>query len=193
MTERSEILGNFIEIKKRARECMVLCFSSDTLVIDELWDNSFLSAKFLSNFWGTFFPAHDKASKSRRAEMEDSVWYISAELMSNAVKFSHTPDFIIRIEMHMLESELRFYSTNSVAPGKLVEFKSFIKILLEQDPHELYLAQMEKNVEEDGKESRMGYLTMMLNYEANLAWKFHIENNMDVVTTMVGLPVVRNI
>ena len=52
--------GDFCEISDNEREYMVMNFSSVTLDINDLWENSALSAKFLSGFWGKFFPTSGK-------------------------------------------------------------------------------------------------------------------------------------
>jgi hypothetical protein len=51
--------------------------------------------------------------------------------------------------------------------------------------------QMEKNAQEGSNESRMGYLTILLDYEAKLAWKFQKLDGAILVTTSARLPVVR--
>ena len=192
MTEDVRIFGEYLELEDKVREYMVISFSATTLAIDELWDSSALSAKFLSGFWGHFFPKGDKKSRKIRNEIEDSVRYISAELLGNAVKFSFMPEFIIRIGLYMVNGELRFYVTNSVSPDKIHDFQVFIQKILSEDLNEMYLTQMEKSAEEGSTESRMGFITMMLDYETPIAWKFEKEDNVDVVTTMVRLPIVRD-
>ncbi len=192
MSDHLKMFGKYVEMEENVNEYMVISFSATTLAIDELWDSSALSAKFLSGFWGRFFPKGDKDAKQIRSEMEDTVRYISAELLGNAVKFSFQPEFVIRIGLYMINGELRFYVTNSVNPDKLDEFQDFIQTILTEDLNELYLHQMEKNAEEDSTESRMGFLTLILDYEALIAWKFEKDKDTHVVTTMVCLPIVRN-
>jgi hypothetical protein len=53
--------------------------------------------------------------------------------------------------------------------------------------------QMEKNAQSDSQESRMGYLTIILDYEAKLSWKFEKRDGADLVTTAARLPVIRQI
>lgn len=192
MPEHTKIFGDYIELNVNIKEYMVISFSVATLDIDELWDNSALSAKFLSCFWGYFCLKGDKKARQIRNEFEDSVRYISAELLGNAVKFNYYPEFTIKIGLYIVSGELRFYITNSIDPDKISEFQNFIQCTLSKNLKELYLTQMENNAKKGSTESRMGFLTIMLNYESILAWKFEKDENIDIVTTMVRLPIVRN-
>jgi hypothetical protein len=53
---------------------------------------------------------------------------------------------------------------------------------------------MEKNALEESEESRMGFLTMILDHGADLAWKFeeNEEFGIQVATTMARLPIKRD-
>ncbi|MDM8550125.1 hypothetical protein QUF72_08615 [Desulfobacterales bacterium HSG2] len=191
MPDKVKLFGNFAEMDD-GEEHLLIKVKAATLNIDELWESGSLSASFLSSFWGKFFPSSNKASK---AEMKDAVRYIAGELVGNAVKFSHEPDILIRIALCMSENELHFYVTNSVAPKAVGEYQEFIKKLADSDPDELYVEQMEKNaLDDDSDESHMGFLTIILDYGACLAWKFeeHEDSGIHIATTMARLPVVRN-
>lgn len=191
MSDNIKIFGNYVELDS-VKEYMVINFSANTLAIDELWDSSALSAKFLSGFWGKFFPKKDAETGHVRNDVKDSVRYIAAELLGNAVKFSFQPEFIIKIGLYMINGELRFYVTNSVMPDKIDEFQDFIRKIISHDPNELYLNQMEKSAELGNMESRMGFLTILLDYESIVAWKFEKDGKIDIVTTLVRLPIMRN-
>jgi hypothetical protein len=193
MNQEAQCFGEYLEAGLGTREFMVFNFSSMTLDINQLWENSALSAKFLSSFWGTFFPLSAMEPRDNRKYMEDAVRFIAAELLGNAVKFGYGKKFDIRINLHMEHNELRIYVTNDVDPALLPEFQAFINRLLTEDPSELYVAQMEKNARSDSQESRMGYLTIILDYEARLSWKFERRNGADLVTTAARLPVIRQL
>jgi hypothetical protein len=169
---------------------MSLCFQSGTLNLDELWESSSLSAKFLSTFWGSFFPVHDPFSEKVKKLVEDEVHYICAELLGNAVKFSYEPQFMIEICLYLHHHELRFYVTNSLNPYHIDVFQEFIQRILNENPQELFLEQMEKNVLEESMESGVGYLTLVKDYNVTLAWKFQ-ETEKRTVTVLARLPVVR--
>lgn len=171
---------------------LTLCFQSGSLNMDELWESSLLSASFLSTFWGKFFPAHGQDADIAREKMQDAVHYICSELLGNAVKFSYDSEYMIEICLYLHESELRFYVSNSVSPDEIQKFQYFIRRIISEDTHELFLEQMEKNAAQDSGESGIGYLTMINDYYVKLAWRFQdIIPGVAFVTTLARLSVIR--
>ena len=191
MDEPVTVLGDYLDIKTEVREYMVMNFASSRLDMNDLWESSSLSAKFLSAFFGKFFPAGGKGRKSPRAVMEDSVRFISSELLGNAVKFGSGESFDIRVNLHMDQDELRFYVTNALSLQHIEGLKAFIQRLTTEDLNDIYMAQMERNAQPGSTESRMGYLTMMLDYDVKLGWKFERNGESNIVTVMARLPVIR--
>jgi hypothetical protein len=190
-----KIFGNFIEMGD-TQEYLIVSFSSASLSLQDRWRNNSLSADFLANYWGTFFPVHNTLSIRQRTEVQDIVGYIANELLENAVKFSYEPAKIpIKIGIYLSLDKLRFYVINSVPPHAVEQFQQYIHILLTEDPGELYIRQLEHNArDEQGAESRLGFLTMLNDYDAQLGWKFQTiqqEPAVIVVTTMVELEIVR--
>ena len=187
-----EIIGDYLEIKSDVREYMVMNFASDKLAMSDLWESSNLSAKFLSSFFGKFFPCTGaKGHTNPRTVMEDSVRFISSELLGNAVKFGSGGSFDIKVNLHMEQDELRFYVTNEIEIHRSESLQAFTHKLVTEDLNDLYIAQMEKNAEADSTESRMGYLTMLLDYGVQLGWKFERNGNTDTVTVLARLPITR--
>lgn len=194
MSENKVItFGDFIEQGiGKIEGHLSLSFHSQTLNMDELWESSSLSAKFLSTFWGKFLPVSDPGSAPLRKKIQDEVHYISGELLGNAVKFSYDPEFLIEICLYLHENELRFYVSNSVRPEDLDKFQNFIKRLLSEDPGAYFLEQMEKSAAEDSTESGVGFLTLINDYGVNLSWKFEEKaSGVNIVTTLAKVPVVR--
>ncbi len=189
----AEIFGDFVEIGE-CLEFLVISFSSSTIPIQDRWRNNSLSADFLADYWGTFFPVHNKSSH-KRSEVQDTVNYIANELLENAVKFNwEESKHPIKIALFLTEDILRFYVTNGVNPENAGQFQKFIQEILTEDTDELYIRQLENNAGEDeGNESNLGFLTMINDYDARLAWKFETLQNPKtvIVTTMVELAVVR--
>lgn len=192
----SEIFGDFIEMGN-SQEFLVISFSPNTLPIQERWRNNSLSADFLADYWGTFFPVHDGSSQHQRAEVRDAVSYIANELLENSIKFNHPGyESPISIYLYLSDNTLRFYVRNSVAPRTVTRFQDFIRKLLTEDPDELYIQQLENNAdgENDDNISGLGFLTMLNDYNCRLAWKFETDPedpNIITVITMVRLPIVR--
>ncbi|OQX03487.1 MAG: ATP-binding protein [Desulfobacteraceae bacterium IS3] len=122
--------------------------------------------------------------------------FIANELLENAIKFNYYPSgFSMSISLYMSHEALRFYVTNSIAQDNLLIFQNVIHELLAENPQELYIRRLERNAdEESGKDSGLGFLTMLNDYNARLAWRFEtVQTRPEVtlVTTMVQLPIVR--
>jgi len=188
-----ETFGNFIE-PGETLEYLIISFSSSTLSIHERWRNNSLSADFLAEYWGTFFPASDRSTKGRN-EVRDAVGYIANELLENAIKFNYEKARKpVKIGLYLSDSELRFYVTNSVAPDSVEAFKGYIREIMTQDPDELYIRQIERNAENETEDSRLGFLTMINDYGARMGWRFEKDeiDQFIYVTTMTLLPIVRS-
>ncbi|MDM8522591.1 DUF6272 family protein [Desulfococcaceae bacterium HSG8] len=187
-----EIFGDFVEIGE-AHEYLVINFSPNSMPIQQRWRNNGLSADFLADYWGTFFPDEGHSTQNRQAEIKSAVSYIANELLENAMKFSnHKSNHAISIGLYLFRESLIFYSTNSLKPKNIEQFKGFIRQLLTEDLDELYIRQLESNADNEDGLSSLGFLTMLNDYEARLAWKFETvqqDPKIVTVTTMATLPV----
>ncbi|EIJ43301.1 hypothetical protein BegalDRAFT_2451 [Beggiatoa alba B18LD] len=188
------IFGDFTFEPTADREYLELGFSPSSVPLRQRWRNNGLSASFLGDYLTTFFPTNDAnpSSVKRRKKIKGAVTYIANELLENAMKFSiegsHLP---VSIHLQLHSDRIVFYVTNSVIPGTLEKFYQFIEELRSSDPQELYVQQVERNMEdEEGGSSGLGLLTMMNDYGANVAWRFdtiQLEPEEVMVTTMVQL------
>jgi hypothetical protein len=169
-----------------------MSFSSQTLPIKDRWRSSGLSANFLADYWGTFFPVRDKSAVN---EVVDAVSFIANELLENALKFSQETDMsTIRISLYLLDDCLRFYVANPINTESSESFKAFLHRIVKEDAHELYLSLLENRDQDSGVESRLGFLTILNDYGATMGWKFETPNqpaDAITVTTMVQLRVMR--
>ncbi len=186
-----KIFGDFVESKDN-HEYLIIGFSPSSIPLQQRWRNNGLSADFLADYLTTFFPAYDISSLNQQAEIKDAVAYVANELLENAMKYSYEPSKNpVSIGLTLDEQSVRFYVTNHIAPDTVDDFEAFIKRLLTEDPHELYFRQVEESADnENTPTSHLGFLTMITNYSAQLAWKFEIDETdpLDVaVTTMVKL------
>ena len=187
----TQIFGDFIESRNEP-EYLIIGFSPSSLPLQQRWRNSGLSADFLGDYVSTFFPAEDTASADRQIEIKDGISYVANELLENAMKFNYEASkHSISIALYLRHDEVRFYVANTVDPETISDFQSFINKLLSEDPYELYINQLELNIENEIEgNSGLGLLTMINDYEADLAWKFtHREQKPEklMVTTMVRL------
>ena len=174
-----EIYGNFVERDFMndvgdESEFLVLNFSPSSAPLQDRWRNNGLSADFLAEYLSTFFPGEDDDSLSRRAEIIGGVSYIANELLENAMKYNHAPaKHSVSIGMELKEYKVVFYVSNSIDPAMSEAFQNKIQRLLTEDPNELYMEKLMQNEEdEEITSSGLGYLTMLNDWNAILAWKF---------------------
>ena len=191
-----QILGNFIQDLPPSQEYLILSFSPGSIPLRQRWRNNCLSADFLADYLSTFFLSneHQPIECSKQAEVKSAVSYIANELLENAMKYGvEMSPFPISIQIHLNPDLIVFQLTNSIQSDRTLEFQKYIQTLLNSDPDELYIAQLEKNaLEEDSQESGLGILTMLNDYGAQLGWKFESlpkESTEMAVTTMVQLKI----
>lgn len=188
------IFGDFIEAKSGRCEYLKIGFSLTSLPTERRWRNNGLSADFIANYLSTFFPGDDSAAVCRQVEIKDAVSYVANELLENAMKFSYArSEHSVSIDIYLEENEISLYVTNSVDPQRVESFQKFIQRLLTEDTDKLYMAQLTAEAAEGAEGgSGLGFLTMLNNYRAELAWKFEsLDQEVDEVrvTTMVRLKV----
>lgn len=191
-----QILGDYIQNLPPSQEYLILSFSPGSIPLRQRWRNNCLSADFLADYLSTFFLSdeHQQVDCNKQAEVKSAVSYIANELLENAMKYGvEFSPFPISIQIHLNPDLIVFQLTNSIPSEQTPQFKNKIETLLNSNPSELYIAQLEKNaLEEDGEESGLGLLTMLNDYGAKLGWKFEFlpeESTELAVTTMVQLKI----
>jgi len=188
------VFGEFIEREGSGCEYLKIGFSPTAIPIQQRWRNNGLSADFIADYLGSFFPGEDRASTARQAEIKSAVSYIANELLENAMKFNYALlQRAISIEVYLEADAISLYATNSIDPKAVAPFQYIIERLLTEDPNALYLERLTHNAEEDTEGgSGLGFLTMINDYQARLAWKFiPLAPDMDLVlvTTMAHLTI----
>ncbi|WP_055076192.1 slr1658 superfamily regulator [Pseudanabaena sp. 'Roaring Creek'] len=190
----AQIFGEFTEDFSERSEFLVLGFSPSSLPIQLRWKTNGLSADFLGDYVKNFFPGDTSAALNKQTEIRSAVSFVANELLENAMKYSDkTAGQPVNLEVHLFRDRLIFLSKNSVHPDAIVNFQSYLQELTTSDIGEMYINQVEKSVDNDNEASSgLGYLTMIMDYEAVLGWKFEQSpNNIDIVmvTTMIQLPI----
>jgi hypothetical protein len=190
-----QILGDFIQKLPPSQEYLILSFSPGSIPLRQRWRNNCLSADFLADYLSTFFLANEHQQvNDKQAEVKSAVSYIANELLENAMKYGvEMSPFPISIQIHLSPDLIIFQLTNSIPAQQTEKFHTYIKTLLNSDPGELYITQLEKNaLENNHGESGVGLLTMLNDYGAKLGWKFETlsqESAEIAVTTMVQLAI----
>jgi hypothetical protein len=189
----TQVFGELIE-KPIKNEYLTLVFSPSRLPFRRRWRNNSLSADYVAEYLSTFFPPkeNDYISLRRQSEIKSAVSYIANELLENAMKHSENiAEYSITLHLQLEDKEVRLFVNNIVNPVKASTFQLFIQQLINSNPEDFYLRQLERNAEEiDSKNSGLGFLTMINDYSAKLGWEFQIiqeEPQLISVTTMVKL------
>lgn len=188
----AQTFGKFTEDFSDRSEFLVLGFSPSSLPIQLRWKTNGLSADFLGDYVKNFFPGDTSAALSKQTEVRSAVSFIANELLENAMKYSYKEaGQPVNLEVNLFSDRLIFLSKNSLHQNAIANFQSFIQEITTGDISEMYINQVEKSaVNDDTENSGLGYLTMIMDYEAKLGWKFaQAENNatVTIVTTIVEL------
>ncbi len=158
----------------RETESLDMSFWPGSVPLKQRWRNNGLSADFLGDYVSTFFPLeeNDPATRARRNEVHGAVAFIANELLENAMKFHDgaLPE-PIRVRLELRRDSIILQQSNAVGIEEAERFRIFVKQLRASDPAELYIQQIEANALSDDT-AGMGYLTMINDYEAELAWRF---------------------
>jgi hypothetical protein len=197
MNESVQIFGDYEGIVPIQGESLSMVFSPSNLPLKRRWENNGLSADFIADYFKNFYV-------SRREEvgecdvdytadnLRDAVKYIANELLENAMKFQDPSlPFTAQIVLLLHSDRLVFHIVNGIKQAQAEEFLSYIKKLLESDPHELYISAMRNSAKDENKgRSGLGLLSMICDYSAKLGWKFEFNPDDEVtaiVSTMVTL------
>ena len=192
----NQIFGDFIENLPPSQEYLILGLSPSSVPLKQRWRNSGLSADFLADYLTTFVSNrdHDTPTINKQTELKSAISYIANELLENAMKFNdETFQEPINVQIYLYSNRIVLVTTNSISCARVGRFQAYIKELTTSDPNELYIRQLEKNAEaEISKNSGIGLITLLNDYQAKLGWKFETaekEPEAIVVTTMVQMAV----
>ncbi|MEM9906513.1 MAG: ATP-binding protein [Cyanobacteria bacterium P01_D01_bin.44] len=190
----TQIFGDFDSHLLAENQCLLIDFSAGLVPQKQFWPNSSLSAKFIADYLGMFFPAgpDDPQKLRQQTEIKDTLRYIVNELLENAVKFSnHRSQIKTQLGLHIHFGRIVVFVKNGTAAENLTNFYDLIEELTTTEPIELYVDRLERNLEVDNRHcSGLGYITILSNYEAQIGWKFEpapTESGTILVTTMVQL------
>jgi hypothetical protein len=164
-----EDYGHFPDELPASSEHLMIVFRAATASVTQRWKNKNLSADFVADYFANFFPGPES---QRQEEVRSAIGFVANELLENALKFNHDPAYDMSIELHLYPDSLILLSTNSTSPSEVPALQAYLRELLTEDPGELYIRQLEKNAAEDSASSRLGFLTMLTDYGAQLSWRF---------------------
>jgi hypothetical protein len=183
---------------ERSDECeyLTLAFSPTNAPLRSRWRNNGLSADFLADYVTTFLPTRDgkPAPESRQNEIKHAVTYVANELLENAMKY-HQPDVEspIRVYMELRSDQITVSVSNGISADQAVHYQAFVQNLQQGDAGELLMRQQEESARSsEASVSCLGLLTMITDYDAQLAWTFDVhpaQSTVMTVTTSAVLPI----
>jgi hypothetical protein len=194
-----KIIGDYPEDLPRSEENLTLRFSPSKTSIQQRWRNNGLSADFIADYLMTFFLGNDQEdSQNLLLEIKTSTAYIANELLENAMKYNDESSHqAIVFSLNLYTDQLVFLTANSIGVGHIIQFQDYIQELLDNDPEDLFFSKLEQEDESPlSKGAGLGLLTMMIQHQAKLGWKFERLEAVDptpplvtTVTTSVCLPI----
>jgi hypothetical protein len=187
-----QTFGSYSDPPAAGQEHLTIVFSPTTVPLDQRWSNNGRTADFAAAYLAGLLP---RLSPDDQAELFDAVSYTANELLENAMKFSHRPALNpVTFSLYLLPGEIRLYTIHQLSAAAAEPLQSFIGRLQAGDAEELWLAQLEVNGAGGSDHSGLGFLTMIVNYNARLAWKFEEgasvveERPSYLLTTLASLP-----
>lgn len=186
--------GNFINTDPHDGEYLdiVVTMSSGSLETD--WRKNTLCAEFIAKYMLNTIDARRCHNDAESRDIKDAINYIANELFENAVKFTDEDgcrEISFRVEN--VGEKVRFYVRNSIDEAEISTFQTLIRELLAGDPADMYFERIEANeASECNSTSGLGYLSIMNDYDADIAWKFETtetETTPTYVTTMIQINV----
>jgi hypothetical protein len=167
MAETNIVLGTFTEGNGGAHlsDSRILLDSED---MSHNWRRCGLTADFLARYYSYYFPYREKATdRISRETAENNISYILNELIENTAKYSDAEDTGVEVRVALRETDILFMVSNHVSEQRAESFLRLARSLLEGNPEELYVSQLEKNTDSSG----LGYLTMINDYGVSLGFK----------------------
>ena len=189
-----QTLGNYEERSDSRHEYLKLAFSPLIAPLHERWRNNGLSADFLGDYVLTFLPKEGtlRSARIRQLELKHAVTYIANELLENAMKYhEHELDIPIGIYLELTSEQISVSASNGVNAAQAQRYREFIAKVLQGDPGELLIKQLEEGARcAESNNSCLGLLTMINDYGVQLGWRFDadpVQSEFATVTTRAVL------
>jgi hypothetical protein len=189
----NRVFGNYIEVEGSPEEYLEIQISMSSTAKEFDWQKNSICAEFVANYMNSVIFKHKDKHTNQAHGMSDAINYIANELFENSTKFNEpVSNKILSFRANKVNGTLRFYIRNSIEQSSVAPFQELIGKLLTEDLQELYLERMERVADAADQSAGLGYLSMMVDYGAKIAWKFEIipeAPNTIFVTTMIMIEI----
>jgi hypothetical protein len=188
MAKQTVIFGDFVDPPVREGKRRAFYFSPTSDSLEKRWPIGGRTADYASDFVGENLP--DMPSE-KRLDIEDSVGYVSNELLENALKYAfETAENEITFFIYLLPEAVYLYSRTALNSAEVGSFQCHLERLQSSDLEALFQDQLEQNLTEDIQQSSLGFLTLLLDYGVDLAWKFETVESIIWLTTMARMEIL---
>lgn len=187
-----QTFGDFQTESIDSSEYLTIVFSPSSVPLRERWRTHRLSATFLADYFSTFFPGTGQPAgmSDPKSELMSMITFIANELLENAMKFSDaTSGEAVMLTLQLFPNTLVLLTKNHVNSQTEQNLQAFIQTLLNSDPMELYIQQVEQSAEDTSTGSGLGILTIMNDYGAQVGWQFEAHAEGAIVTTKIQLAI----
>ena len=186
-----EVLGRFVDIDPAARSILDLSFSVNRDARAKDWRKNDACACFVAGYTGKAIEEFDTGRAHFLAELSANVNYVANEMLESAMLAHAGADGPIVVKVRICERDLRLYVKSECAPDNVRALRQQAANILASDPGALYFERLSQPCQsEQITLPDLGFLSMMVDYDADLAWKFEgadPESANVSVTTMTAM------
>ncbi|WP_018900996.1 hypothetical protein [Rhizobium sp. 2MFCol3.1] len=154
------------------------------------WKHSGITSDFIAEVMAMPFASR----KDSYNDVHHSISYLTNELIENAVKFRLPAE--IKIEACLGDAEFLLRVRNPIDPETSSVFQRKLDQILDDNPGDLLIQQIEANALSDGSTSGLGLLTLLSDYGAKMTWEFcphEMDSVMLTTTAAVAVPLTSNL
>ncbi|WP_037153869.1 slr1658 superfamily regulator [Rhizobium freirei] len=134
------------------------------------WRHSAMTSDFIAETMALDFRSSERRYKTARHD----IGYLTNELIENSIKFRTSGEIVI--EALTEEHSFKMRIANLIDHDATARFQQLLLKVTDGDPADLLIEQIEANVLAGGNASGLGLLTLMSDYQVQLAWRFEEDN-----------------
>lgn len=147
------------------------------------WKKCSIMAEFMANYEAVIFK-----NKVRAISILST---IINELLENAVKYCDENNKLVNLSIQNFQKQIMIETINAANEQQANKLDQFINQLKDEDPETLFLQQIENNYTHEKSASRLGILTMIKDYNAQMGIKIvpqtHIKKDTKIFDVHVNV------
>jgi len=154
------------------------------------WDQASIFADYMGKYYSQNLLS---CTEIQYKEVFNNISYVLNELFENALKFNEEKDISASVKVNKEENLITLVTTNHIHETKVGHFVELLSQLFAGDPKQMFMEKIEQNLMDDSGGSGLGYLTMILNFDVKLGFRFFTldDQSHDVkIYTMARMPLL---